>query len=109
MVSNSAALSRTRLGRADVEPAIELRGIARDHFAVELFGEPNAQRRFSRSRGTDDGNEWRMLIFQAHRKRRWRARTNRKMSTNSARRMLPKICCRAGLNSSCPPANYSNT
>src|ERR1700719_397062 len=95
MVGNSATLWDSWFCGADVEAAIELRGIARDYFAAEPPGQPNAQRRFTRSRGTYDGNEWPIRFVWSHRKRRWRARTKIKISTNSARRRLPRICWRA--------------
>jgi len=44
VMRNAAALGSRRLCRADVEPAIELRRIARDYFAAELFRQPDAQR-----------------------------------------------------------------
>jgi len=43
VMRNPAALGRRRLCRAHVEPAIELRRIARDYFAAELFRQPNSK------------------------------------------------------------------
>ena len=40
MMRNSASVFRSRFGRADVEAAIELRGVAGHYFAAELFREP---------------------------------------------------------------------
>jgi hypothetical protein len=42
------------LSRADVESAIELKRIAVDDFSVELGGEAQRERRFSRAGGTDN-------------------------------------------------------
>jgi len=44
VMRNPAALGNRGLCRANIEPAIELRGIARDYFAAELFRQPDTQR-----------------------------------------------------------------
>jgi hypothetical protein len=44
VMRNSVAFGNRGFGRADVEPAIELRRIACDYFPAELFSQPNAQR-----------------------------------------------------------------
>src|SRR5712671_6529213 len=90
MVRNAAAFGEAGLGRANIKAAIELRRIARYNFPAEPLRECHAERRLSRSRRTNNGNERQGLFVFAHRKRRCRARTRRKMSTKSARRRLPR-------------------
>src|SRR6266436_3241025 len=92
MVRNAAAFGEAGLGRANIKAAIELRRIARHNFPAEPLREAHAERRLSRCRRTNNGNERQELFIFAHRKRRCRARTKRKMSTKSARRRLPRIC-----------------
>src|SRR6202047_5051636 len=62
MMRYALPLFECGLRRADIKPAIELRGIASHHFASKLLGEPNRKRRFSRSGWPNDGNEWRIGV-----------------------------------------------
>src|SRR6266851_3590919 len=94
MMRNATAFVEAGLCRANIKAAIELRRIARHHFSAEPLREAHTERRLSRCRRTNNGNERQELFISAHRKRRCRARTKRKMSTKSARRRLPKTCWR---------------
>src|SRR5438132_13462068 len=86
----TAALGFSGLSVGYNKSAIELRPIEGHHFPAEPLGELHAEQRLPRSRRTDDGHERQERFLFAHRKRRCRARTKRKMSTNRARRRLPK-------------------
>ncbi len=44
VMRHAVAHGTCRLSRANIEPAIELRGITRDYFAAKLFRQPHAQR-----------------------------------------------------------------
>src|SRR5438552_9494014 len=90
----AAALGRGGLRGANIKAAVELRRIAGHHFSAETLRKLHAERRLSRSRGANDGHERQERVGFAHRKKRCRARTKRKMSTKSARRRLPKTCWR---------------
>src|SRR5437660_12859106 len=90
----AAALGRGGFCSTNVKAAIELRRIASHHFSAEPFRKLDAERRLYISRRNCDGHEGQERFAFAHRKRRCRARTKRKMSTNSARRRLPKTCWR---------------
>src|ERR1700687_897381 len=91
---NDAAFGWSGLCGANIKAAIELRRIAGHNFPAELLRELHAERRLSRCRRTNDGHERQERFIFAHRKRRCRARTKRKMSTKSARRRLPRTCWR---------------
>ncbi len=94
VMRNAAALRGAGFCGANIKAAIELRRIAGHHFSAKLLRESYAERRLSRSRRANDGNEWQELLVFVHRKRRCRARTKRNISTKSARRRLPKTCWR---------------
>jgi hypothetical protein len=57
MMRYEGAFVRRRLVRADVDPAIDGRRIARDDFAVERPGQGDPERAFSYRRRSDDGDE----------------------------------------------------
>src|SRR5467141_2139608 len=94
MMRNAAAFGVAGLRGANIKAAIELRGIAGDHFPAELLRESHTERRLSRGRRANESNERHERFVFTHRKRRCRARTKRKMSTKSARRRLPRTCWR---------------
>src|ERR1700687_1052902 len=94
MVWNAAAFGWSGLCGANIKAAIELRRIAGHNFPAELLRELHAERRLSRCRRTNDGQERQERFVFTHRKRRCRARTKRKISTKSARRRLPRTCWR---------------
>ena len=51
------ALRHRRLGRADIEATIDLRGIAGDDLASQSLGQGDGQRRFAGSGGAHDRDE----------------------------------------------------
>ena len=58
MMGNSLLLALRNFRGADVEIAIELRGIADYNFAAKLLGDAHGQRGFARGGGAEDGDEW---------------------------------------------------
>src|SRR5713101_6388379 len=94
MMWNAAAFGEAGLCGANIKAAIELRRIASQHFPAEPLRELQTERRLSGCRRTNDGNERQERFVFFHRKRRCRTRTKRKMSTKSARRILPRTCWR---------------
>ena len=89
MVWNGLAVSSWRFSCADVEAAIELCGIASDHFPGKFVGQKNAERGLTGSRRTNDGHE---RGKRHHRKRICQPRATNITRTIVARRMLPRTC-----------------
>ena len=58
VMGNSAAFGQRQFGRADIEVAIHLQGVAVDNFAVELFRDQKCEIALSGSGGTGDCNQW---------------------------------------------------
>jgi hypothetical protein len=57
VVRNATPIGQRRLVRADIDPAIDGRGVARDDFAFERFRQVDAERALAGGRRTDDGNQ----------------------------------------------------
>ena len=57
VMRNAALFGERHFRGADIEMPINLRGIADQNFAAELFGELDSQSRFSRSSGPEDDDE----------------------------------------------------
>jgi hypothetical protein len=55
------------LGRADIEAAIDLRGIAGHHFAAQLAGKRDGHSGLARCRRADNGNEWKRIAHSDNR------------------------------------------
>ncbi len=66
VMRNAATLCQRRLRRADVESLIKLRRIARDNFAADSFGKPNAERGFTGSRRTQNHDQRRERFVVGH-------------------------------------------
>src|ERR1700674_3590815 len=94
VMRNAAAFGGAEFCGAYIKAAIELRRIARYHSPAEPLREIDTERRLSRCRRANNNNERQKRFVFAHRTRRCRARTKRKMSTKSARRRLPRTCWR---------------
>ena len=81
VMRNAVALFLRGLGRADIESAIDLRGIASQDLAAKSLRQRDAQRGFAGSRGSYDGNQgnWNgadtrllpILFRQAFERRLW--------------------------------------
>src|SRR4029077_17034419 len=101
---------KTRFPGTDVETFVKLRRVASHYFSVKPLGEPHSKCRLARSRRPYYGHKRQKRLVLIHGNRRWRARTNRKISTNKKRRRLPRTCWRASFTSvRSLVANYSST
>lgn len=58
VVTDLPALFFRRLCRADVHAAVDLAGVGRNYFAVELFGQAKRQPGFTGRRGADNGDHF---------------------------------------------------
>jgi hypothetical protein len=57
VVRDATPVGERRFVRADINPAIDSRGVARDDLALERFREMDAERALAGRRRTDDGNQ----------------------------------------------------
>ncbi len=90
VVRDAVLFGRRNLSRADIEMAIDLRGIADQDFAAEFFGEMDAQRGFAGGGGAKHNNEPRQRVHPEN--FQWRSR--RASNTSAARSRAPITCVR---------------
>jgi hypothetical protein len=69
VMRNPALLGGQDFGRADIEVAINLSGIANENFAAKALGEPNPQSRLPGSGWAEDDDEARGWIGDGHREK----------------------------------------
>ena len=59
VMRDAALLGCGNFRGADIEAAVNLRGIANQHLPIQALGEPNRERRFAGSSGPEDDDELR--------------------------------------------------
>ena len=90
MVRDSALFGEGNFSGADIEMAVDLRGIANKDFAAQALGEIDSQRRFTRGGRPKNYDEPRELAHPE--KAQWRSSSARSTSPASSRD--PAICAR---------------
>jgi hypothetical protein len=92
VVRDSLLFRRRNFSSANVEPPVNLGGIADDDFAVALFSEFDTQRGLAGSGGTKDYDKWREATHPENFQQRIRSPS----MTNAARRSAPITWVRLG-------------